>query len=65
MSERRNFVDKMKVLFPSCMHYMTIMNKCKVILNLDHRNGKVLNDIFGYVELICLKRYYYVNVNVN
>ena len=51
VSERRKFVDKMKVLFLIFIH-MTIMNQCKVILNLDHRNGKVMNDICGFVKII-------------
>ena len=71
VSERRNFVDNMKVLFPSFIHTcMTIMNQCKVILNLDHKNGKVLNDIMWICKNNMSKTwyensYYYVNMNVN
>ncbi len=53
-TERENFFHKMKMMFPSLLN-MTKNNKCKTILNLAHRNDKILKDMCGYIKIICQK----------
>jgi len=54
VTERECFFSKMYLVFPS-FKKMTQFNKCNIILNLAHKNDKVLNDICSYVKLICQK----------